>query len=150
MLEERLKEQTEEHHGGNYWIGTGEPPLLATPATIPRHPYWRRVSKQVGGQVAGERHFEISATTPSSTPASSRWLCANSGSSAPGWRDPNRTGYRWDGGGYQQERRTLELVWERPRENAIKVLLVMDSGVPCSRTPGSATSSSGGQPFQAL
>lgn len=36
MLEERLKEQKEEHHGGGYWIGTGAHRLSDTEAIILR------------------------------------------------------------------------------------------------------------------
>lgn len=59
MLEERLKEQKEEHHGGGYWIGTG--------GTSPfGHGGYNPAGIRIGGesvhrsalQVAGERNFQ--------------------------------------------------------------------------------------------
>ena len=58
MLEERLKEQTEEHNGGNYWVGTqGRTPW--------GNSGWHPNGIRIGGQsmhrtammVAGERKF---------------------------------------------------------------------------------------------
>ena len=58
MLEERLKEQTEEHNGGNYWVGTqGRSPF--------GNNGWHPNGIRIGGQsrhrtammVAGERKF---------------------------------------------------------------------------------------------
>ena len=58
MFEERIKEQKEEHHGGNYWIGTGGTSPMGRGGYNP-------TGIRVGGkgrhrtalQVAGERNF---------------------------------------------------------------------------------------------
>ncbi|NLB88057.1 MAG: VWA domain-containing protein [Syntrophomonadaceae bacterium] len=130
MLEERLQEQTEEHHGGNHWIGTG--------GTSPfGHSGYHPGGIRIGGQsrnlsavkVAGERRYQEfrtdetlgvrqfqlalrklrqfttrveGAKTELDLDATINKTCDNAG--------------------------RLELVWERPRENSIKVLLLMDSG----------------------
>lgn len=55
---ERLKEQTEEHHGGNYWIGTGGTSPFGHSGT---HPSGIRIGGPGGGRsaikVAEERRF---------------------------------------------------------------------------------------------
>ena len=64
MLEERLKEQTEEHHGGSYWIGTGGTSVFG-------HGGYNPAGIRVGGEsrhrsavkVAGERNFRVHAST---------------------------------------------------------------------------------------
>ncbi len=130
MLEERLKEQQEQHHGGNYWIGTG--------GTSPfGHSGYHPGGIRIGGQsnnfsavkVAGMRRFQEfrsdetlgvrqfqvalrklrqftsrleGAKTELDVDATIDKTCQNAG--------------------------RLELVWERPRENSIKVLLLMDAG----------------------
>ena len=49
-LQERLKEQTEEHNGGNYWVGTqGRSPLRQQRRTPRRHPHRRREPTPHGG-----------------------------------------------------------------------------------------------------
>jgi len=56
---ERLKEQTEEHHGGNYWIGTGGTSPFGHSGS---HPSGVRIGGPGGGrsaiQVAEERRFQ--------------------------------------------------------------------------------------------
>jgi len=57
-FEERLREQTEAHHGGNYWVGTGGTSAFG-------HSGWHPGGVRVGGQsrhrsavkVAGERRY---------------------------------------------------------------------------------------------
>jgi len=130
MLEERLAEQNEEHHGGNRWIGTrGTSPF--------GHSGYHPGGIRIGGQsrnmsavkVAGMRRFQEfridetlgvrqfqmalrklrqfttrldGAKTELDIDATINKTCDNAG--------------------------RLELVWERPRENGIKVLLLMDAG----------------------
>lgn len=129
MLEERLKEQKEEHHGGGYWIGTG--------GTSPfGHGGYNPAGIRIGGesrhrsavQVAGERNFrdfrednmldirsfqmafrklrQFSAKdegpkTELDIDATIQKTCDNAGN--------------------------LELVFARPRKNTVKVLLLFDS-----------------------
>ena len=130
LLEERLKEQTEEHNGGNYWVGTqGRTPW--------GNSGWHPNGIRVGGQsmhrtamsVAGERKFrdfrkdntldtrqfqmafrtlrqlsvqEQSADKVLDVDATIHDTCENAG--------------------------TLQVRYKNPRKNNVKVLLLMDSG----------------------
>lgn len=130
QLEDRLKKQDGEHHGGSQWIGTG--------GTSPfGHSGYHPAGLRIGGEpvnrsavkVAAERHyrefrddritgvrqFEVALrklrqfSTRTEGPKDELDLegtidatCKNAG--------------------------TLKLVWERPRRNTMKVLLLMDSG----------------------
>ena len=126
MLEERLKEQTEEHNGGNYWVGTqGRTPW--------GNNGWHPNGIRIGGQsmhrtammVAGERKFrdfrkdnkldtrqfqmafrtlrqERSAEKELDVDATIHDTCESAG--------------------------RLEIRYKNPRKNTVKVLLLMDSG----------------------
>ena len=130
MLEERLKEQTEEHNGGNYWVGTqGRTPW--------GNNGWHPNGIRIGGQsrhrtammVAGERKFrdfrkdntldtrqfqmafrllrQLSVQADESekvldVDGTIRDTCDNAGS--------------------------LKVRYTNPRKNAVKVLLLIDSG----------------------
>ena len=130
MLEERLKEQTEEHNGGNYWVGTqGRSPF--------GNNGWHPNGIRIGGQsrhrtammVAGERKFrdfrkdntldtrqfqmafrtlrqlsaqERSAEQEVDVDATIHDTCENAG--------------------------VLRVRYQNPRKNMVKVLLLMDSG----------------------
>ena len=130
LLEERLKEQTEEHNGGNYWVGTqGRTPW--------GNSGWHPNGIRVGGQsmhrtamsVAGERKFrdfrkdntldtrqfqmafrllrQLSVQNDSAekvldVDATIHDTCENAG--------------------------TLQVRYKNPRKNNVKVLLLMDSG----------------------
>ena len=130
MLEERLKEQTEEHNGGNYWVGTqGRTPW--------GNSGWHPNGIRIGGQsrhrtammVAGERKFrdfrkdntldtrqfqmafrtlrqlsaqERSAEQEVDVDATIHDTCENAG--------------------------VLRVRYQNPRTNMVKVLLLMDSG----------------------
>ncbi|MGI5921276.1 MAG: vWA domain-containing protein [Syntrophomonadaceae bacterium] len=130
LLEERLAQQNEEHHGGNRWIGTG--------GTSPfGHSGFHPGGIRIGGssrnlsavKVAGQRRFQEFRTDETlgvrqfqialrklrqfttrlegekselDVEATIQQTCKNAG--------------------------RLELIWERPRENAIKILLLMDAG----------------------
>ncbi len=130
MLEQRMKEQTERHDGGNHWVGTGGTSLFGNSGYNPN-------GFRVGGestrksalQVAAERNFkdfrEDSAlesrqfqmafrrlrqfSTRDTGPkdvldldATIRETCDNAGS--------------------------LSLVFGRPRKNTVKLLMLFDSG----------------------
>lgn len=130
LLEERLKEQTEEHNGGNYWVGTqGYTPW--------GNSGWHPNGIRIGGQsrhrtamtVAGERKFrdfrkdntldtrqfqmafrllrQLSVQADSTdkeldVDATIHDTCENAG--------------------------TLQVRYKNPRKNTVKVLLLMDSG----------------------
>ncbi len=130
MLEERLKEQTEEHHGGNRWVGTG--------GTSPfGHSGYHPGGIRIGGdsrnlsavKVAGMRRFQEFRTDE--TLGIRQFQMA--------LRKLRQFTTRLDGARTELDLDAtidktcdnagrLELVWNRPRENAIKVLLLMDSG----------------------
>ena len=130
MFEERLKEQTEEHNGGSYWIGTNGYSNFGNSGHSPQ-------GIRVGGQsmyrrafqVAGERKFrdfrkdnvldirqfqmafrllrQYSAQTQEArtefdVDETIRETCDNAG--------------------------TLSVCYKRPRKNTVKVLMLMDSG----------------------
>ena len=130
LLEERLQEQTEEHNGGSYWVGTqGRSPF--------GNNGWHPNGIRVGGvsqhrtaiSVAGERKFrdfrkdntldtrqfqmafrmlrqlsvqENSAEKEVDVDGTIRSTCDNAG--------------------------TLQVEYKNPRKNTVKVLLLMDSG----------------------
>ena len=130
MFEERLKEQTEEHNGGSYWIGTNGYSNFGNSGHSPQ-------GIRVGGksmyrrafQVAGERRFRDfrkdnvldirqfqmafrllrqyseqtqEAKTEFDVDGTIRETCDNAG--------------------------TLSVCYKRPRKNTVKVLMLMDSG----------------------
>ncbi|MDD3879817.1 MAG: VWA domain-containing protein, partial [Syntrophomonas sp.] len=130
MLEERLAEQNEEHHGGNRWIGTG--------GTSPfGHSGYHPGGIRIGGntrslsavKVAGMRKYQEFRTDE--TLGVRQFQVA--------LRKLRQFTTRLDGARTELDLEAtidktcsnagrLELVWERPRENGIKVLLLMDSG----------------------
>ncbi|QGU00857.1 hypothetical protein SYNTR_2263 [Candidatus Syntrophocurvum alkaliphilum] len=130
MLAERLEQQTEEHHGGNKWVGTG--------GTSPfGHSGYHPGGIRIGGQsrnlsavkVAGMRKFQEFRTDE--TLGVRQFQVA--------LRKLRQFTTRVDGAKTEldidstidktcQNAGRLELVWDRPRENGLKVLLIMDSG----------------------
>jgi len=130
MLEERLAEQNEEHHGGNRWIGTG--------GTSPfGHSGYHPGGIRIGGEpqnlsavkVAGMRRFQEFRTDE--TLGVRQFQVA--------LRKLRQFTSRLEGEPTELDLDAtvdktcnnagrLELVWDRPRENSIKVLLLMDAG----------------------
>lgn len=130
MLEERLAEQNEEHHGGNKWIGTG--------GTSPfGHSGYHPGGIRVGGdsrnlsavKVAGMRRFQEFRTDE--TLGVRQFQMA--------LRKLRQFTTRLEGDKTELDLDAtisktcdnagrLELIWERPRENGMKVLLLMDAG----------------------
>jgi uncharacterized protein with von Willebrand factor type A (vWA) domain len=130
MLEERLEEQKEEHHGGNRWIGTrGTSPF--------GHSGFHPGGFRIGGQsrnlsavkVAGMRNFQEFRTDE--TLGVRQFQMA--------LRKLRQFTSRVDGAKTELDLEAtidktcsnagrLELIWERPRENNIKLLLLMDAG----------------------
>ncbi|HWP97989.1 MAG TPA: VWA domain-containing protein [Syntrophomonadaceae bacterium] len=130
MLAERLAEQTEEHHGGNRWVGTG--------GTSPfGHSGYHPGGIRIGGQsrnlsavkVAGQRRFQEFRTDE--TLGIRQFQMA--------LRKLRMFTTRLDGVRSELDLDAtvsktcdnagrLELVWDRPRENGIKVILLMDAG----------------------
>ena len=128
LFEERLKEQTERHDGGNRWIGTG--------GTSPfghggRHPAGIRVGGAGGGRsavrIAQERRFrDLRSDRVLDTRALSvalkklRRLSRKEGSPELDIEESIDQTCRNAG--------ELELVFQNPRENQARVLLMMDVG----------------------
>lgn len=130
MLAERLMEQTEEHHGGNHWVGTG--------GTSPfGHSGYHPEGIRIGGEsrnlsavkVAGERRFQEFRTDE--TLGVRQFQLA--------LRKLRQFSSRVEGAKTEldldatidktcENAGRLELIWDRPRENNIKVLLLMDAG----------------------
>lgn len=129
MLEERLKEQKEEHHGGGYWIGTG--------GTSPfGHGGYNPAGIRIGGesrhrsalQVAGERNFrdfrdDNILDIRSFQMAFRKLRQFSSKNDGPRSElDVEKTIQETcDNAGH------LKLVFDRPRKNTVKVLLLFDS-----------------------
>lgn len=130
MFKERLSEQTEKHDGGNYWIGTGGTSAMGhggyNPAGIrvggySRHKSAVKVAKQRDfrdfrqDQVLDSRQFQMAfrklrqfstrvdeAKTELDVDATIDATCNNAG--------------------------LLKLVYEKPRKNTVKLLLLIDAG----------------------
>ena len=129
MFKERLEEQNEKHDGGNYWIGTG--------GTSPfGHGGYNPAGIRVGGtgrhqsaiQIAGERNFrdfrqdneldtrQFQMTFRKLRQFSSRVDTAKTELDIDATIDAT-----CDNAGL------LKLVYEKPRKNTVKLLLLMDS-----------------------
>ena len=130
MLRERLQEQTEEHNGGSYWVGTHGMSVFGNAGNSPK-------GIRVGGQsmhrrafrVAGERRFRDfrgdNTLDTRQFQVALRKLRQYSGlvDLPPTEFDVDNTiKDTADNGG------VLNVRYKRPRENTVKVLLLMDSG----------------------
>ena len=130
MLEERLKEQTEEHNGGNYWVGTqGRTPW--------GNSGWHPKGIRIGGQsrhrtammVAGERKFrdfrKDNTLDTRQFQVALRHLRQFSG-----LVDLPATEFDVDNTikDTANNAGSLKVRYKKPRQNTVKVLLLMDSG----------------------
>ena len=129
-LEERLKEQTEEHNGGNYWVGTqGRTPW--------GNSGWHPGGIRIGGQgrhrtamtVTGERKYrdfrkDNTLDTRQFQMAFRllRQLSVQADSNEKVLDVDGTIRDTCDNAG------TLKVRYKNPRKNAVKVLLLMDSG----------------------
>ena len=130
MFEERLKEQKEEHNGGNYWVGTqGRTPW--------GNSGWHPNGIRIGGQsmhrtammVAGERKFrdfrkdnKLDTRQFQMAFRTLRQLSAQE-RSAEKELDVDATIHDTC-----ESAGRLEIRYKNPRKNTVKVLLLMDSG----------------------
>lgn len=130
MLRERMEEQKEQHNGGNYWVGTHGMSTFGNSGLSPK-------GIRVGGQsmyrrafrVAGERKFRDfrrdNTLDTRQFQVALRHLRQFSGlvDLPPTEFDVDNTiKDTADNGG------VLKVRYKRPRENTVKVLLLMDSG----------------------
>ena len=121
MLQERMQEQNEEHNGGNYWVGTHGMSVFGNSGLSPK-------GIRVGGEsryhrafrVAGERNYRDFRRDNT---LDTRQLQVALRKLRPTEFDVDRTIQDTaDQGGM------LTVRYKRPRENTVKVLLLMDSG----------------------
>lgn len=129
MFEERLKEQTEKHDGGNYWVGTG--------GTSPfGHGGYNPQGIRVGGEsrhmsaikIAGERRFrdfrqdnELNIRQFQMAFRKLRQLSSRIDSAKTELDIDETIKATGDNAGM------LKLVYEKPRKNTVKLLLLIDS-----------------------
>ncbi|NLK37685.1 MAG: VWA domain-containing protein [Epulopiscium sp.] len=130
MFLERLEEQKEEHNGGSYWVGTGGVSIFGNSGYSPKG---IRVGGQsrhrVAMQVAGERKFrdfrnDNILDTRQFQMAFRRLRQFSS------TIDAEKTEFDIDGTIKEtcNNAGSLKIVYEKPRRNTVKVLLLMDSG----------------------
>jgi uncharacterized protein with von Willebrand factor type A (vWA) domain len=127
-LEKRLKEQTEQHDGGDYWIGRGGTAPFGHSGS---HPAGIRIGGQSGGrhaiQVAQERRFQNYRSDLTLDVRQIKMALR-------GLRELNRIGPEDELDLDKTIQATcknagdIEFVWTRSRKNAVKVLLLMDVG----------------------
>lgn len=130
MFLERLEEQKEEHNGGSYWVGTGGVSVFGNNGYSPK-------GIRVGGtsrhktalQVAGERQFrdfrnDNTLDTRQFQMAFRRLRAFSSRIDAP------KTEFDVDGTIQEtcENAGNLKVVYQKPRRNTVKVLLLMDTG----------------------
>ena len=130
MLKERLKEQDSEHNGGKYWVGTGGMSVFGNSGNSPK-------GIRVGGEsvhkrafrVAGERHFrdfrEDKILDSRQFQMAFRKLRQYSSIS-----DAPKTELNLDETIEEtcDNAGNLKIVYDRPRRNTVKVLMLIDSG----------------------
>ena len=130
LLEERLKEQTEEHNGGSYWVGTqGRSPF--------GNSGWHPNGIRIGGQsrhrtammVAGERKFrdfrKDNTLDTRQFQTAFRLLRQLSVQADGAEKELDVDGTIRD---TCDNAGTLKVRYRNPRKNTVKVLLLMDSG----------------------
>ncbi|MGI5879099.1 MAG: vWA domain-containing protein [Syntrophomonadaceae bacterium] len=130
MLAERLAQQTEEHHGGDTWVGTG--------GTSPfGHSGYHPGGFRIGGESMHLSAVKVAGMRKSQEFRTDETLGVRQFQVA--LRKLRQFTTRLEGEKTELDLDAtvdktcnnagrLELVWDRPRENAIKVLLLMDSG----------------------
>ncbi len=130
MFLERLEEQKEEHNGGSYWVGTGGVSVFGNSGFSPR-------GIRVGGkggqrrafQVAGERKFRDfrhdNTLDTRQFQMAFRQLRQFSTRT-----DEAKTEFDIDGTIREtcDNAGNLKVVYDKPRKNTVKVMLLMDSG----------------------
>jgi uncharacterized protein with von Willebrand factor type A (vWA) domain len=154
-LEKRLKEQTEQHDGGGYWIGRG--------GTSPfGHSGYHPAGIRIGGESGGRHAIQIAQERRFRNYRSDLILDIRQIKMAlRGLRQLSRIGPEDE---LDLERTIdatsknageIEMVWTKSRKNAVKLLLLMDVGgsmVPfarlCSRLFSAAHSSTHFKDFQ--
>lgn len=129
MLRQRIAEQKEKHNGGNYWIGTGGTSVFG-------HSGYNPAGIRIGGesrhksavQIAGERNFRdfrqdnVLDTRQFQMAFKKLRQFSSRVDGAKTELDIEETiSKTCDNAG------NLKLVWEKPRQNTVKLLLLFDS-----------------------
>ncbi len=130
MLLERLQEQKEEHNGGSYWVGTGGVSVFGNSGYSPKGIRVGGVSRyKTAFQVAGERNFrdfrnDNTLDTRQFQVAFRQLREFSSRIDAP------KTEFDVDNTIKEtcNNAGKLKVVYQKPRKNTVKVLLLMDSG----------------------
>ncbi len=130
MLLERLQEQKEEHNGGSYWVGTGGVSVFGNSGYSPKGIRVGGVSRyKTAFQVAGERNFrdfrnDNTLDTRQFQMAFRQLRQFSSRIDAP------KTEFDVDNTIKEtcNNAGKLKVVYQKPRKNTVKVLLLMDSG----------------------
>jgi len=154
-LEKRLKEQTEQHDGGGYWIGRG--------GTSPfGHSGYHPTGIRIGGESRGRHAIQIAQERRFRNYRNDLTLDVRQIKMALlGLRQLSRIGPEDELDleetidATSKNAGEIELVWTRSRKNAVKVLLLMDVGgsmepfaLLCSQLFSAAHSSSHFKDFQ--
>ena len=130
MFEERLREQTEEHNGGSYWIGTGGYSNFGNSGHSPQ-------GIRVGGESRYRRAFEVAGQRKYRDFRRDNVLDIRQFQMAfrllRQYSDQSqglKTEFDVDGTIRDtcDNAGSLKLRWKRPRRNTVKVLMLMDSG----------------------
>ncbi len=130
MFEERLKEQTEEHNGGSYWIGTGGYSNFGHSGHSPQGIRVGGVSRyRRAFQVAGERRFRDFRTDNTLDTRQFQMafrLLRQYSDQTLG----DKTEFDVDGTIHDtaDSGGMLKVKYRRPRTNTVKLLMLMDSG----------------------
>ena len=156
-FEKRLKEQTEQHDGGSYWIGRG--------GTSPfGHSGYHPAGIRIGGESGGRRAIQIAQERRFRNYRNDLTLDVRQIKMAlRGLRQLSRIGPEDEldlEGTIEATSRNageIEMVWIRSRKNAVKMLLLMDVGgsmnpfaILCSQLFSAAHSSTHFKDFQYL
>lgn len=154
-LEKRLKEQTEQHDGGDYWIGRGGTSPFGHSGS---HPAGIRIGGRSGGrhaiQIAQERRFRNYRCDLTLDVRQIKMALK-------GLRQLSRIGPEDELSldktidATAKNAGEIELIWQQSRKNAVKVLLLMDVGgsmepfaLLCSQLFSAAHSSTHFKDFQ--
>ncbi len=130
MFLERLEEQKEEHNGGSYWVGTGGVSVFGNSGFSPR-------GIRVGGEGGKRRAFQVASERKFRDFRQDNTLDTRQFQMAfrrlrqfSAKAKEAKTEFDIDGTIREtcDNAGKLKVVYDRPRKNTVKVLLLMDSG----------------------
>ena len=130
MFLERLEEQKEEHNGGSYWVGTGGVSVFGNSGFSPR-------GIRVGGEGGKRRAFQVASERKFRDFRQDNTLDTRQFQMAfrrlrqfSAKAEEAKTEFDIDGTIREtcDNAGKLKVVYDRPRRNTVKVLLLMDSG----------------------